>query len=257
VDAGLVKTVICDLDGVVYLGDEEVPGAGLALKRLHEAGFRLLFATNNSSRTREQGAAKISRLTGYQARPDQFVSSATAVGAMIAGDSSTALVVGGPGVVEALEEAGISMTDDPAEADSVVVGLDVDMSYEKLARATLAVRSGARLIATNLDATYPTPRGLLPGAGALVSLLETATGTTALAAGKPFEPMQRILESLAGGGDIWMVGDRADTDLAMAVAQGWTSVLVLTGVVDDPSVVEPAPDIVLGSLAELPDHLGV
>lgn len=253
----MTATIVCDLDGVVYLGDQEVPGAGTALRRLHEAGFRLLFATNNSSRTRADGAAKITRLTGYQTDRSQFVSSATAVGAMLAGTSLPALVVGGAGVVEALTDAGLTITDDPYRAGVVVVGLDVDLTYEKLARATRAVRNGARLVATNLDATYPTPIGLLPGAGSIVAALETSTGVRAEPAGKPFPPMRSILGAMADSGPVWMVGDRADTDLAMAHLEGWTSVLVLTGVADGPEGIDPTPHVVLDSLADLPAHLGV
>jgi HAD superfamily hydrolase (TIGR01450 family) len=253
----VTATIVCDLDGVVYLGDQEVPGAGTALRSLHEAGFRLLFATNNSSRTRADGAAKITRLTGYETDRSQVVSSATAAGAMLAGTSAPALVVGGPGVIEALTDAGIIITDDPYLAGVVVVGLDVDLTYEKLARATRAVRNGARLVATNLDATYPTPIGLLPGAGSIVAALERATGVTAEAAGKPFPPMRSILAAMADSGPVWMVGDRADTDLAMADLEGWTSVLVLTGVAEGPEGIDPAPHVVLDSLADLPAHLGV
>jgi glycerol-1-phosphatase len=250
-------TIVCDLDGVVYLGDQEVPGAGVALQRLHGAGFRLLFATNNSSRTRAEGAAKITRLTGYETDRSQFVSSATAAGAMLAGTAVPALVVGGAGVVEALSDAAITITDDPLEAGVVVVGLDLDITYEKLARATRAVRNGARLIATNLDATYPTPIGLLPGAGSIVAALETSTGVTAESAGKPFPPMRSILGTMAGPGPVWMVGDRADTDLAMAALEGWTAVLVLTGVAEGPDGIDPPPHVVLESLAGLPAHLGL
>ncbi|MGF1666923.1 MAG: HAD-IIA family hydrolase [Acidimicrobiia bacterium] len=253
----MTGTIVCDLDGVVYLGDQEVPGAGVALHRLHAAGFRLLFATNNSSRTRAEGAAKIARVTGYHTDRDQFVSSATAAGAMLAGTSVPALVVGGAGVIEALTDAGITITEDPLEAGVVVVGLDMALTYEKLAHATMAVRNGARLVATNLDATYPTPTGLLPGAGSIVAALETSTGVRAESAGKPFPPMRAILNAMANSGPVWMVGDRADTDLAMADLEGWTSVLVLTGVAEGPEGIDPAPHVVLHSLADLPAHLGL
>lgn len=250
-------TIICDLDGVVYLADDEVPGAGDALGRLEDGGYRLLFATNNSSRTRAEGAAKITRVTGYRCEPDQFVSSATAAGATLSPDDGPAFVVGGPGVREALAEAGVAITDDPLAARIVLVGLDMDLTYGKLAAATRAVRNGARLLATNHDATYPTPDGLLPGAGSLAAALQTATDVTPDVAGKPFAPMRRILGAMAGDGPVWMVGDRADTDLAMATHEGWTSVLVLTGVVTDPASVDPHPDVVLASIADLPGHLGL
>lgn len=250
-------TVICDLDGVIYLGDEEVPGAGGALRRLEAGGYRLVFSTNNSSRTRVEGAAKVTRVTGYACSPEQFVSSATAAGRMLGPGDGPAFVVGGPGVREALAEAGLAVTEEPLAARTVVVGLDMELTYAKLAAATRAVRNGAALLATNHDATYPTPEGLLPGAGSLAAALQTATDVTPTVAGKPFTPMRRILAEMAGDGPVWMVGDRADTDLAMAVEEGWTSVLVLTGVVTDPASVDPAPDVVLASIADLPAHLGL
>jgi 4-nitrophenyl phosphatase len=110
-------------------------------------------------------------------------------------------------------------------------------------------------VASNTDATLPTPDGLLPGAGSIVAALETATGRTAEVAGKPHEPMRRLLSERIGTGPVWVVGDRADTDLALARAGGWTGVLVLTGVTRDPGSADPAADLVTGSLAEFAGRL--
>lgn len=248
-------TIVCDLDGVVYLDHVEISGSGDALRRLDAAGWRLLFSTNNSWRTRADTAAKIATVSGYPARPDQVVSSATAAAHLLAGAVRSALVVGGAGLLEALGEQGIRVVADWHEADAVVVGLDLDLSYSKLAAATRAVGGGARFVASNNDATLPTPDGLLPGAGSIVAALEKATGRTAEVAGKPHEPMRRLLTERIGEGPVWVVGDRGDTDLALARAGGWEGVLVLTGVIRDPAAAEPAPDLVAESLAGFADHL--
>lgn len=248
-------TVILDLDGVVYLGEQAVPGAGRVLASITASGMTVLFATNNSYRTRQDGAEKIRRVTGYDAQPDQFVSSSLAAASMLRPDDGPVYMIGGPGVEEAIVLAGLERTYDPTEARSVVTGLARDLSYASIADAAIAIRNGARFIATNLDPTFPTPDGLRPGAGTMVAAVRTASETEPEVAGKPFAPIRTLLVGQSGGGPAWMVGDRPDTDLAMAVIEGWTSVLVLTGVTSDPTTVDPAPDIVLDSIAELPHHL--
>jgi 4-nitrophenyl phosphatase len=139
-----------------------------------------------------------------------------------------------------------------------VVGLDLDLHYDTLRDATLAIRNGARFIATNLDPSYPMPDGQWPGAGAIVELVRVASGVDPIATGKPDVAMiDLIAERIGSHTDIWMIGDRPSTDLAMAKTAGWRSVLVLTGVVDSPADV-PArwtPDLVIDSIADLPDEL--
>lgn len=249
--------IVCDLDGVVYLGDEAVDGAGAALEALAGAGHRLLFCTNNSSRTRAATAEKIRLLTGFAADPEAVLSSARAAARMVRGRARRAFVVGGPGIHEALADEGIDATSDWRRADAVLVGLDVDVDYDRLSGAARAVRDGALLVATNHDATYPTPDGLLPGAGAIVAAVEVAAGRDALVAGKPHDPMRRLVRAACDDDDIWVVGDRIDTDLAMAFEEGWGSVLVLTGVSGpDAADHDPRPDLVLASVAALPEALG-
>ena len=249
--------MIFDLDGVVYLGEEAVGNSGEVLNHIEGAGFTVLFATNNSWRTQDDGAAKIRRVTGYQAAPKQFISSSIAAASLLGPSDGPALMMGGPGVEEAIRIAGLERTDDPNLARVVLAGLDRNLSYDSLAIAAEAVRRGARFIATNLDATFPTPTGLMPGAGSVVAALRTASETEPEVAGKPFRPIRALLNESSGGGPSWMVGDRPDTDLAMADVEGWTSVLVLTGVTSDAEGVDPAPDLVLDSIADLPPHLGL
>jgi 4-nitrophenyl phosphatase len=174
-------------------------------------------------------AAKIERVAGYHAEPSQVFSSAMAAGHLVRG-AETAFVVGGPGVHQALTGVGVEVVSAGEPCDVVVVGLDVELSYQKLVDATLAVRRGARLVATNHDPTFPTPEGLYPGGGAIVAFLETATDTVAEVAGKPHAAMRETIAGAIGDGEVWMVGDRPDTDMAMATAAGWHGVLVRTGI---------------------------
>lgn len=252
-------TVVCDLDGVLYLDKQGIPGAGEALIRLRDAGFRLLFVTNNSTKTRSTVVAHIANRTGYHAEIVQIVTSAWAAAEMLVGTGARALVMGGSGLSDTLRERGIAVTTAWKEADAVVVGLDLDLSYRRLRDASLALQRGARFIATNTDSTYPTPDGLFPGGGSMVAALQTATGIEPEVAGKPFAPMRSLIRDLVADGPTWVVGDRAETDLALAGVEGWTRVLVLSGVTRDVEAVptEYGPDMVLNSIADLPGALGV
>ncbi|HZD16945.1 MAG TPA: HAD-IIA family hydrolase [Actinomycetota bacterium] len=243
--AGRYGCILFDLDGVLYRGDEAVPGASETLATLRRTGTRLAFLTNNSSRTPEQVAAKL-RSLGIAAEPAEVVTSALATAELLASrGGGSAYVIGGEGVARALADAGLRVLDDePQHADLVVVGIDETMTYAGLKRACLLVRNGARLLATNVDPTFPAAGGeLWPGAGALVAAIVTATGVEAEVVGKPFAPLFEAARRRAGGGAPLVVGDRLDTDIAGAVALGWDSMLVLTGVSGpadlDPSDVRP------------------
>jgi len=255
-----MSALVVDLDGVVYLGDEPIPGARQALEACERSGHEIWFATNSSLRTPEEAADKIRRITGYGAQPQQVVTSALAA-ARLAGALGVhkALVVGGSGVRQALSAQGIEIVGDPWIADVVIVGLALDLQYDTVRDATLAVRNGARFIATNLDPSYPMPDGQWPGAGAIVELVRVASGVDPIAAGKPDMAMiDLIVERVGSHTDIWMIGDRPSTDVAMAKAAGWRSVLVLTGVVDSLADV-PAkwiPDLVIDSIERLPGRIG-
>jgi len=250
-------TVISDIDGVILLGGEPIPGAGPALGELREMGLRVILATNNATRTPRQTAERIERLTGFAPEPDCVVTSTVAAIRMIGPGDQPVLAVAEPGMAATLVAAGVEITDDPAAARTVMVGLDRSFTYDILRDAATAVINGARLIATNTDPTFPTRSGPEPGAGALVAAVERAGGATAEVAGKPHRPMREAVAGRLGPGPVWMVGDRPDTDLAFAAAAGWGRVLVLSGVTIDPGIVPPewAPDLVLGSLADLPAAL--
>ena len=230
-----------------------MPGSADALRRLDAAGVQILYITNNSTRSPEQAAEKITQATGVPVTPDQVVSSSLATVGMLGPDDDPVLVVGEDGVSDAVRRAGLTTTDDPDDARAVVVGLARSFDYDLLARATTAIRGGARFIATNNDPTFPTETGLAPGAGAIVAALVASSGSNPEIAGKPHPPMRAAIRSL-GVTDAWVIGDRVDTDVALALEEeGWKSILVLTGVTpaDDPGA--GAADFVVDDLAAAAD----
>jgi HAD superfamily hydrolase (TIGR01450 family) len=251
------EALVCDLDGVVYRGNEGMAGAGAALAALAAAGIDLVFVTNNSTKTAAEAAAKISALTGFPAAAANVITSAQAAVHLLAPDAPPTLLFGAAGARRPLEEAGIRVVDEWQEAEAVVAGLDLSLTYESLTRAVMAVGHGARFIATNTDVTYPTPAGLWPGAGALVAAVAAATGVTPEVAGKPHAAMRTLLAARLAGRRVAVVGDRPETDLALGVAEGWESILVLTGVTASPGGVSPTPDHVVASIADVPALYGI
>lgn len=241
--------MVCDLDGVVYLGNKPVQGAGAALVEISDAGHQLIFCTNNSSRTKQQAADKIAIVTGYPAVPSQIASSAMAAARVIG--RGRVMAVGGEGVVEAIAEAGAELIH-VGPVDAVVVGIDFGFDYATLHRASTAIRNGARFIATNGDTTYPTSDGLMPGAGSIVAAVEAASGVSPVVAGKPEETMRTLLTDAAIHDTIVVVGDRFETDLEMAQIEGWVSVLVETGVTAPGTVLDPPPTYTIPSITYLP-----
>jgi HAD superfamily hydrolase (TIGR01450 family) len=250
--------IVCDLDGVVYRGDQALPGAADAVTRLRSNGVRLLFCTNNSYPTVQSYVAKLGGF-GIDVSPDDLLTSATVAAELLAGETfggRPAFVVGGPGLRAALESVGMKLlgVDEAAGAEVVVVGIDPEFDYRAMEAAARAVRAGARFVATNDDATYPVAEGFRPGAGAILASIEVASGVAAEVMGKPHAPMmEAAARRLAGCERIAIVGDRPETDLAGGRSRGWTTVLVLTGVTSPADVenVEPKPDLVLASLADL------
>jgi HAD superfamily hydrolase (TIGR01450 family) len=250
-------SIVCDLDGVIYRGDVEVPGAGVALGELRGAGVGLVFVTNNATKSPAETADKIKRLTRFEAREEDVVTSAEAAAHLVAADAPPTLLFGAAGARAPLELAGVPIVSDWREAQVVIAGLDPELSYQSLTRAVMAVNGGARLIATNTDVTYPTPEGLWPGAGSLVAAIEAATGVTAEIAGKPHAAMRGLLHDRLAGQRVAVIGDRPETDLALGTAEGWLTILVLSGVTASPEGASPQPDLVADSIAEVPGLLGL
>jgi HAD superfamily hydrolase (TIGR01450 family) len=224
---------LLDLDGVLYVGPEAVPGAPEAVRAVREAGMGVAFVTNNAARTPETVAAHLSDL-GVPARPEQVVTSAQAVARLVAEQvppGSPVLVVGGDGLDAAVGACGLRPVrradDSPA---AVVQGFSPDVGWPLLAEGTYAVDAGVPWFASNLDTTLPTPQGRAPGNGALVGVIATATGRRPVAAGKPETPLHEEAVRRTGASDPLVVGDRLDTDIDGANRAGAPSLLVLTGV---------------------------
>lgn len=245
-----MTTVVLDLDGVVYRGDTAIAGAGATIRSLGAAGHRVVFCTNNSRPTRQQLAAKLSAIIGVEVDPADVMTSSLAA-AHVADVAPTA-VVGGSGIRDALEERGVPIVDD-ADATQVVSGLDVEFTFDRLRRVSDVLRAGAGWIATNTDASFPIEGGFMPGAGSIVAALAVASGRSPVVAGKPHPAMVAAIRSLVGDDRVVVVGDRPETDIALAKAGGWESVLVLSGVTADPASVpdELTADRVLDSIAAL------
>jgi glycerol 3-phosphatase-2 len=227
VTAGPVAVVL-DCDGVLWLGDEPLPGAADAVSRFRGAGLPVGFMTNNSSLPVDAYVEKLGRL-GFEADSSEVLTSALAAADLLAADlapGSKILACSGPGVVEALEARGFEVVDTgPAEA--VVVGWHRTFDFDRLDRASAAIRGGARFVATNLDATYPAPDGLLPGNGSLVAAVATAAGRQPEVAGKPEAPTVALVRARFGDRGV-IVGDRPSTDGALAQALGWPFALVVS-----------------------------
>lgn len=251
-------TIIFDLDGVVYLGSERIDGAGEALADLQHVGWTLLFATNNASATQTSVCAKISDLTGFVPDPQSVVTCSMAAARYLQDRASSCFVVGEPGLRATLTEAGFDVVGARTRADAVVVGIDFGFTYATLAAASGAIRDGALFVATNTDATYPTPSGLAPGGGSIVASVATAAGVDPIVVGKPEQPMIALLAEQITSSDVWVIGDRPETDIAMAHAGKWRSILPLTGVVSDERQLQgrAQPDHVVDSIADVPLIVG-
>ena len=223
--------LLFDLDGVLYRGDEAVPGAAATLADLRAEGRRIVFVTNNSARTPAQVADKLTQ-HGFEASVEEVVTSALVTAEILAArGGGTAFVVGEEGIREALASAGIELMDgEPDVADHVVVGWDREVTYAKLRTASLLIQRGADLVATNADPSFPAPDGFWPGAGAILAVLTTTTGVEAEVVGKPHPPLLRSALRRSGGEHPLVIGDRLETDIAGAAALGWDSLLVLSGV---------------------------
>lgn len=244
-----VRLVIFDLDGVIYRGLEPIAGARELVEFLHAAGVAVRFATNNSMVERAGYVERLGSM-GVPAGVDEIVTSTSATVEHLrrhAPDIHSVLAIGAEGMRAELVEAGLEVTmageirsaghdGGPLDRrhDAVIVGLDPQVDYWSLAVAMSAVVAGARLIATNADARYPTPSGFLPGAGAILAALTTATGVTPEVIGKPAPAMFTAILEASGiaAGEAVVVGDNPVADVAGAHRAGLAAILVLTGVAD-------------------------
>lgn len=239
---------VFDLDGVVWLSGQAIPGSAEAVVRLRAAGHRVAFVTNNSTPTVGEYVQRLGR-AGIELSPDELVTSSQAAASQLDPGARVACV-GGEGVREALEARGVRLVGVDEEPSAVVVGRSLRLDFAELAAAARAIRDGARFVATNTDATFPTPHGLEPGAGALIAYLQVGSGRTAEVAGKPEGPMAELVRARYGQPDV-VVGDRPETDGAFAERVAADFVLVLTGVTRRSDLpVKPEPKLVADDLAK-------
>jgi len=235
---------LLDLDGVVYVGPDAVPGVPRALAAVRSAGMRLGFVTNNASRRPEEVARRLAGM-GIPAEASDVITSAQAAATVVAdllGSGARVLPVGGPGVAAALSEAGLTVVQRADDRPSAVVqGYGTDVGWTQLAEAVVAIRNGARHVATNADPTIPSPRGPLPGNGALVRVVSDVTGQEPLVTGKPDPAMHEECVRRTGARRPLVVGDRLDTDIEGARRAGAASLLVLTGVTDAAGLLAAPP----------------
>lgn len=252
-----VRGFLLDLDGVFYWDTEPLPGGREFTALLRESGTPFRFLTNNSTRTPAQYQAKLARF-GIQVEPESVITSSLATAAYLEETlprGSKLFVIGQDGLLEALEERGFVLTREDLHVAAVVVGMDTRLTFDHLRRATLAVRAGARFVATNPDRTFPSDEGIIPGNGAIVAALEAATEQQAFVIGKPEAPIfQYALRQLGLPAEqVAMVGDRLETDILGAQRCGLRSVLVLCGLTSpEAAAASPLqPDLVCQDLSEL------
>ncbi len=244
--------LLLDLDGTVYLGHRPIDHVADALVEAGRRGARSVYVTNNASRPPAEVAAQLLAM-GVDCVADDVLTSPQAAAKMLIDRhpaDSKVLVVGAPALADEVARVGLqpvwAAADDPV---AVVQGHSPETGWPILAEACIALRNGADWVAANVDATLPTDRGLLPGNGAMVSVLVTATGQRPRVAGKPARAMIDAAIARYGSTTPLVVGDRLDTDIEAAVTAGVPSLLVLTGV-------SLAPELIAAPAHQRPDYLG-
>ncbi|MCL4858043.1 MAG: HAD-IIA family hydrolase [Caldilineaceae bacterium] len=251
------RAALFDMDGVIYVGNQPLPGVQALFDYLDATGRKWLCITNNASNTSTMFAEKLEKM-GIHADPAHILGSAEATASWLAEEAprgSKVLMLGMDGLRTALLHEGFDLVSDPAEAAYAVVGINFHLQYEQLADVALAIRNGARFIGTNTDPTYPSERGQIPGTGSIIALLVAATGVQPEVVGKPYPGMYQLAMRRLGAtpSETLMVGDRHETDIVGAVKLGLTTAGVLTGISSREEFEQgnPRPDFVLPGLPEL------
>lgn len=231
-----IKSLIIDMDGVVWKADSPIGDLPATFKRIRERGLKFVFATNNSTKSAEQYVARLKGM-GVEIEPWQVITSSHGVAHAVAQKfprGTKVFAIGEDGVRLALEEQGFEIVsvEQATQAQAVVMGIDRGINFQKVSEATLLIRSGVPFYATNPDKTFPTPRGEIPGAGAWLSIITTATDVQPIIAGKPFPFLMDLsLERLGTRKEeTLVVGDRIETDIAAGQGVGCPTALVLSGV---------------------------
>lgn len=245
---------ICDMDGVIYHGNQILDGVKEFVNWLIENDKKFVFLTNSPERTPHELSMKLERM-GLNVSPEHFYTSAMATAAFLSSQKPgcTSYVIGEGALSKALYDQGIYMND--VNPDYVVVGESRNYNFEKIEKAINLVRKGAKLIGTNPDITGPTEKGIMPATGSLVAPIEISTGKRAYFIGKPNPLMLRHGLQRLGchSGDIAFVGDRMDTDIIAGIESNVDTVLVLSGVtsLEDIDKFPYRPKYILNNVGEI------
>jgi len=248
-----IKHLIIDMDGVLYRGDQPMPRLCEFLDFLRQRPVPFILATNNSTRTPQEYADKLAGM-GVRVEPEEILVSGQATARYLAREyprGTRVHVFGMPALRQALTDEGFVLADD--EVEMVVVSMDRAVTFEKLKRATLLIRRGARFIATNLDPTNPSEEGLIPGTGAMIAALAAASGVTPTAIGKPEPIMYQLAMEMMGAcpETTAALGDRADTDILGGRRAGLFTICVLSGSSSRAEAEAFGADMILDDIAHL------
>ena len=254
------RGLILDMDGVLWKDDDPIGDLPEIFHRIQARGLQVVLATNNATKTVDEYLSKL-RSFGVTLEPWQIVTSSEATAHVLAKrfpQLGPVFVVGENGIVSALRQKGFMPITDPDDETcpiAVVSSFDRRVTFQKLRRATLHIRAGVAFYGTNGDRTFPTPAGLIPGAGSILAALEAATDVKPTVIGKPSAFMLAIsTERMRLANDeILVVGDRLETDVAGGQSVGAHTALVLSGVstLEQANVWTPKPDLIVGSLSDL------
>lgn len=255
----MLKGLILDMDGVLWHDSEPIGNLPWVFKQIRTLGLDFVLATNNSAKTVEEYQDKLLGF-GIPVQSEQILTSAVATFNYIEAahlQNCLVYIIGSDSLKDNARARGFTvlMEGEQKQADFVIVGIDTVLTYEKICFASKQIRSGAEFIATNTDATFPTPAGLIPGAGAMVSAVQTASGKLPLIIGKPSPSMYKEAMKVMklSPNQVLCVGDRLETDIRGAQNGGFKSAFVLSGVntLNDLDGWEPKPDIIAENLTAL------
>lgn len=244
-----------DLDGVVWRGEKVIEGAIEGLNAIRRAGKPLLLLTNNGGYLPQEVVERLAE-HGFDLRPEELLTTSLVAVQWIKDHE----LVGAPAFVLAPSTVAAQLgkvvnvryIEAGQQASIVIVGRDIDLSYTRLAVACDAIRSGAAFLSLNKDPVMPVENGaMVPGTGSIVAAVEAASGKVATVLGKPELPMMQAAAHRLGTGDVLMIGDRLESDIAGARAIGWDAALVLTGLSGKGTAMEPKPDYVISGLGAL------
>ncbi len=266
-----IRALIIDMDGVLWHGEQPLPGLVAFFQLLREKQLRFILATNNAGMTQDEYVVKLARM-GVTVAPDEILTSSMATALYLAQNHEPAttrvFVIGAEGARQPLLEKGFTLTglyeiNTPqtpnAGADIVVCGLDKQLSWDKLATATLNIRAGAQFVGTNADVTLPTERGITQGNGAILAALQAATEVAPIIIGKPEPIMYQQAITLLGvnADEVVAIGDRLNTDILGAVNAKIRSLLVLTGIstVAELDTLDYRPTWIMADIQEVTEQL--